>query len=68
VGPSGGPLPIPQQELTGPAGVSSTTTIAIVVVVFLAIAMLGVNYPKAGKPLMIITIAVLGLEAYRKGL
>lgn len=59
------PNAVPQSELTGPAGVASSVTPAIALIVFAVIGMVGVNYPKIGKPLMVIVASVLILEAWR---
>jgi hypothetical protein len=36
----------------------------VALLVFLAIAMIGVNFPKYGKPLMVIVIAGLAAKSY----
>jgi hypothetical protein len=61
-------LPIPQQELTGNADSAPTTTIVVALVVFLAIAIVANNYPKVGRPLQVMVLGVLALEAFRTGL
>jgi hypothetical protein len=59
------PVNVPESELIGPAGVAPVTTPLIALGVFMVIGTIGSNYPKVGKPLMVIVASVLILEAWR---
>lgn len=59
---------LPQNELTGNANTAPWTTVVLAAIVFLAIGMIGSNFPKVGKPLMALVIVVLIYEAYRTGI
>lgn len=61
-------LAVPESELIGNYATAPKTTVILAGVVFLAIGAVAENWPKVGRPLMVMVLLVLVVEAWRTGL